>query len=199
MELEKKNVVEMIGLIKANYTYAYKDASSNSMQMMANLWFNSLYKYDKRVVDVAFQKALETCKMPPTLADIIENIRKIKVSTEPTEMELWEQLVTAVNKADDISYYFQFTMIESNGKTQGDNARDKFNQLWEGLPQVLKDYCGNKNGLLRLTETDMSYEKGRFLKILPQILQRQEIRQTINSEVLDSVKNGLLLENKPKE
>lgn len=184
MQITRKDIVSMVGLIKANYTYAYKDVDEDAMRMMIETWFVSLSRYDKQVVMIAFQKAIESCKMPPTLADILQHIKEIKTANEPTDTELWEQLATAIRKTSNYVYYFQFTMIEDNGKTQGDNARDKFNGLWDELPQILKDYCGNKNGLIGLTRSDLSFEKGRFLKILPTLKQRQEIKQTINPAIL---------------
>ena len=59
--------------------------------------------------------------------------------------------------------------------------------LWNSLPQILKDYCGDANGLLVLAKNDMSFEKGRFLKVLPTLKQRQEIKQTTHPEILKLV------------
>lgn len=187
MQITRKDIVSMIGIIKANYTYAYKDVDEDTMRMMIETWFVSLSRYDKQVISVAFQKAIEGCKMPPTLADILQHIKEIKVATEPTDTELWEQLVRAANKTSDCIYYFQFNLVEANGKTQGDNARDRFNKLWDELPQILKDYCGNKHGLIDLSNSDLSFEKGRFLKVLPTLKSRQEIKQTINPAILQLV------------
>ena len=89
-------------------------------------------------------KAIEVCKMPPTLADIIQHIKRIENANEPTDTELWQELVDCVDKANDCIYYFQFQMIEDNGKTQSENAKERFNKLWEEMPQILKDYCGKR-------------------------------------------------------
>ena len=193
MNIAKKNIVEMIGIIKANYSYAYKDVDSNSMSLLIETWFESLSKYDGRIVMVAFKKALETCKMPPTLADIIQNIKQIKVATEPTDTELWNELVKAVEVTNDCIYYFQFQMVEDNGKTQSENAKERFNKLWEEMPQILKDYCGNKSGLVDIAQTDLEFEKNRFLKQLPTLKQRQEIKATTNPEIL-KIASGIVKE-----
>ena len=193
MNIAKKNIVEMIGIIKANYSYAYKDVDSDSMSLLIETWFESLSKYDGRIVMVAFKKALETCKMPPTLADIIQNIKQIKVATEPTDTELWNELVKAVEVTNDCIYYFQFQMVEDNGKTQSENAKERFNKLWEEMPQILKDYCGNKSGLVDIAQTDLEFEKNRFLKQLPTLKQRQEIKATTNPEIL-KIASGIVKE-----
>lgn len=184
MKFSKKDTIQIIGLIKANYTYAYKDISDSSLDLLIETWYESLSCYDKELVNIAFKKAIETCKMPPTLADIIQNIKQMQIATEPTDTELWNKLVTAVTDAQDCIYHFRFYMIESNGKTQSENAKDKFDKIWEELPQVLKDYCGNKSGLYSLTQTDLDYEKNRFVKLMPSIKQRLETRITTNPDIL---------------
>lgn len=97
MELTKKDVFDMVGFIKANYSYAYKDVNDDLLKIMMRTWFNSLSKYSKEVVEVAFMKAIEVCKMPPTLADIIQNIKRIENANEPTDTELWQELVDCVD------------------------------------------------------------------------------------------------------
>ena len=192
MELTKKDVFDMVGFIKANYSYAYKDVNDDLLKIMMRTWFNSLSKYSKEVVEVAFMKAIEVCKMPPTLADIIQNIKRIENANEPTDTELWQELVDCVDKANDCIYYFQFQMIEDNGKTQSENAKERFNKLWEEMPQILKDYCGNKTGLFELTQVDLEFEKSRFLKQIQTLRQRQEIKQEINFDLLELEKEKQL-------
>ena len=192
MELTKKDVFDMVGFIKANYSYAYKDVNDDLLKIMMRTWFNSLSKYSKEVVEVAFMKAIEVCKMPPTLADIIQNIKRIENANEPTDTELWQELVDCVDKANDCIYYFQFQMVEDNGKTQSENAKDRFNKLWEEMPQILKDYCGNKTGLFELTQVDLEFEKSRFLKQIQTLRQRQEIKQEINFDLLELEKEKQL-------
>ena len=192
MELTKKDVFDMVGFIKANYNYAYKDVNDDLLKIMMRTWFNSLSKYSKEVVEVAFMKAIEVCKMPPTLADIIQNIKRIENANEPTDTELWQELVDCVDKANDCIYYFQFQMVEDNGKTQSENAKERFNKLWEEMPQILKDYCGNKTGLYELTQVDLEFEKSRFLKQIQTLRQRQEIKQEINFDLLELEKEKQL-------
>lgn len=192
MELTKKDVFDMVGFIKANYSYAYKDVNDDLLKIMMRTWFNSLSKYSKEVVEVAFMKAIEVCKMPPTLADIIQNIKRIENANEPTDTELWQELVDCVDKANDCIYYFQFQMVEDNGKTQSENAKERFNKLWEEMPQILKDYCGNKTGLFDLTQVDLEFEKSRFLKQIQTLRQRQEIKQEINFDLLELEKEKQL-------
>ena len=55
------------------------------------------------------------------------------------------------------------------------------------MPQILKDYCGNENGLIKLsslTSEELAFEKGRFIKMLPTLKTRIEVKQTIDAGVL---------------
>ncbi len=185
MQLTKKDVVSMIGIIKANYTYAYKDVAKDDMLMLIETWYTSLARYEKEVVSVAFQKAVESCSMPPTLADVLKNVKTIQAATEPTEAELWEQLSSTLRKVSGCVYKFQFNAIQANGLTQGENARNEVKAIWQGLPQILQEYCGNESGLINLSKVDdLSFEKGRFIKALPTLKTRIEIRQTVNPDIL---------------
>ena len=194
MQITRKDIVSMVGIIKANYTYAYKDVAKEDMLMLIETWYTSLARYEKEIISVAFQKAVESSKMPPTLADIIQNINTIKAATEPTDTEYWEQLSSILRKVNDCVYHFRFTMIEDNGRTQGDNARSEFKRIWQGLPQLLKEYCGNEGGLInlsKLTCDELSFEKGRFLKMLPTLKARVEIKQTMPPDLLKLASGSL--------
>lgn len=187
MELTRKDVAGMVGLIKANYTYAYKDVTKEDMLMLIESWFTSLSRYDKAVINIAFQRAIESCKMPPTLADILQQVETIKRATEPTEAELWDTLNSTLRKVSGCVYRFGFNAVESNGLTQGANARNECARIWESLPQILKDYCGSENGLINLSRLggdELSFEKGRFLKVLPTLKTRIEIKESINPNIL---------------
>lgn len=189
----KKDIIGMVGLIKANYNYAYKDVVMEDMEMLYEMWFRSLAKYDKKVVGAAFQRAMETCKMPPTLADIMQHLKTIKAATEPTDTELWEKLTAVLYEVDKCVYAFRYTAIDYNGLTQGQNARNRVSEIWDNLPPILKEYCGDKGGLINLSKLDMEelgFEKGRFLKLLPTLRNRMEIRQTINPDILQLVGGG---------
>lgn len=187
MQITKKDIVSMVGIIKANYTYAYKDTTEKEMLAMVETWYMSLARYERQIVSAAFQRAIESCKMPPSLADIMQHIKSIKAATEPTDTELWEQLVKVLYRVEDCVYRFRFNAIEENGLTQGDNARNEFKKIWEGLPQLLKDYCGDKSGLVslsKLTLEELTFEKGRFLKAITNLRTREEIKQTISPSIL---------------
>lgn len=170
-----KKIGEMIAAIKALYPYYAKDGD---ITITAKMWALTLNQYPDEVTEVAFLKCLQKCKMPPTPADVIEQIDLMKETTEQSDEELWSIYTNALRKTEQQVYYFRFTAVEANGKTQGDNARARVTGIWDSLPERLKQYIGSKGELIRMAQTytddELKYEKTRFLKTLPIIKKREE-------------------------
>lgn len=185
-----KKIGETIAVIKTIYPYYAKDTDSIPL---AKTWMMLMQNVSDEVMDIAVMKCLQTCKMPPTPADVLEQVKALAVANEPTDEEMWVQLTKAVRKTQDYMYRFNFNMIEENGKTQGENARDNFQALWDNLPQELKEYLGGKGELMRLArygEEEMMFEKKNFLKTMPTITKRQEYTEL--SLMLSGGGNALL-------
>lgn len=172
-----KKIGETIAVIKTIYPYYAKDTDSIPL---AKTWMMLMQNVSDEVMDIAVMKCLQTCKMPPTPADVLEQVKALSVANEPTDEEMWVTLTKAVRKAQDYIYNFRHTFVESNGKTQGENARDKFQDLWDNLPKEIKNYLGGKGELMRLARYDeeqMMFEKKNFLKTMPTITKRQEYEE----------------------
>lgn len=169
----QNKITELIAAIKTIYPYYAKEAD---VVTLVKTWSLLLKDYPDEVVDVALYKALQTCKMPPTPADILEHIHAMIKSTEPTDEELWEVLLDALRKGSDLLYAFNFTAVEPDGETQGDKARRRFQALWDGLPEKLKQYMGGKGEFIRMAQSreDRSFEKNRFMKTMPTLQKRNE-------------------------
>ena len=175
----------MIGAIKTIYSYYAKDTNA---KMLVKTWAILLKDYPDEAVEAAFYKCLQTCKMPPTPADVIEQLNAMLEANEPTDEELWTKYTKALKQTADKMYYFPFTFVESNGKTQGDNARIAVQNIWDNLPDKLKQYVGSKGELMRFaqshTDDELKFEKTRFLKAMPTIKKRQEYKALAVSEQL---------------
>jgi hypothetical protein len=191
----QKKIIEMIASVKAIYPYYAKDAD---IEMTVKTWKVLLKNIPDDVTEVAFYKALQTCKMPPTPADILEEVKGLINANEPTDEELWGVFLKVLPKVSELRYMFRFTAMQSNGKTQGDNARDKAEQIWQDLPEKLKQYVGSKGELMRLaeyTDDELKYEKNRFMKSMPVIQKRQEYAELVsgNDLMIDGAAIGGLL------
>lgn len=169
----QNKIIEMIAAIKTIYSYYAKDTD---VQMLVKTWGVLLKNYPDEAVEVAFYKCLQTCKMPPTPADVIERLDEMMKADEPTHEELWNTFTKTLRKTSSLVYRFDFTFVEANGKTQGQNARAEFNALWNALPDALKQYCGGSGELIRLSsasDEELKFERSRFFKTMPTIEKRK--------------------------
>ncbi len=174
----QNKITEIIAAIKTIYPYYAKDTD---VSILVQLWNRLLKEYPDELIDACFIKCLQTCKVPPTPADVIEQIKALVQSTEPSDEELWTVFTKALREADRQIYYFQFNYVMGNGKSQGDIAREKVQELWDSLPEKVRQYIGGKSEFIRMAreydDDDLKFEKNRFLKNMPIIQARQEDRK----------------------
>ena len=167
----QKKIIEMIGAVKTIYPYYAKETD---VQTLVKTWTLLLKDYPDKAVDVAFFKCLQTCKMPPTPADVIEQLNSMLEATEATDEELWNEYTKALNKVEKQLGYLQYPLF---GETP-DDAHKRIEAVWEGLPEKVQYFIGSKGELMRMarnyTADDLKYEKNRFLKTMPQMKKRAE-------------------------
>lgn len=177
----EEKVVEVLLTIKAVYPYYAKDAN---LTVLKNVWKKALQRYDDEMVEYAFGMCIESCKVPPTPADIIDRINGAKKMLEPSNEQLWGIYYDALERTLDLMAQFSYTFVESDGISQGQKARNKVDKLFEGLPEKIKDYLGSKGELMRIARSintqDASFEKSRFLKAIPIVDKRQETQNLLS-------------------
>ena len=188
----KNTIVKMIMAMKTVFPY-YAKESENAV--LVETWEMLLSKYPDELVQMAFMKSLETCTQPPTPAHIISIIKDAEKSNDLTDEELWDVLCDTLRKVRRQVYMFQFTAIEANGKTQGQNARLRIEEIWNKLHPKLKQFTATESGLIRLSELnddDLKYEKNRFLKTIPVIEKRMEMAHELemNPQVMRIVRSS---------
>lgn len=170
----QNKITELIASIKTIYPYYAKDTDVTAL---VRTWALLLKDYPDQAVEVAFYKCLQTCKHPPTPADVIEHLRAMIDSTEPTDAELWDIAAATLREMDKQKYYFRFNYVDASGMSQGERAMQTVDRLWDGLPQRVKRYFGSKNEMLRIsgyTADELKFEKTRFFKVMPTIKKREE-------------------------
>lgn len=169
----QNKIIEIIAGIKTLYPYYAKDTNK---QVLVKMWNALLQDYADDLVDKALYKCLQVCKMPPTPADIIEQIERMNKAVQISEYELWDIFRKALKETEKQMYYFQFTYVDESGLSQGQRARNKVDKIWNDLPEELKTYIASKGEMMRLarngSDEDLKFEKQRFLKTLPTLTQR---------------------------
>lgn len=188
----KNKIIQLIGSIKTVYPYYAKETD---LELLVKTWCIVLNDYEDKAVDVALLKCLQTCKMPPTPADIIEQLNAMQEANKATDEELWDCFVKALWQVERQMHRFGYTFIEECGLSQGDIAKRKVQEIWDNLPEEIKSYVGSKGELMRVardyTDEDLKFERNRFFKTMPTVKKRQEYSQ-LNLLLGDSEK--LMLE-----
>ena len=194
MELSKQDVVSLIGVIKTTYINCYKDVDRADLDLMAKTWYDILKEYSKELVGVAFKKCLQVCKFAPTLADIIEQIKLIENAGEPTENEYWAEIEQAVVKAQRVFYFGSRPYFTNEGIVK---PLEKIQELFNGLSPIVREYLGSWQTLKSLSEYDtLEFEKNRFLKLVPNLKVRCEIKQTVDPNIIRLENVKLKIDNK---
>jgi hypothetical protein len=179
----QNKIIEMIGAIKTLYSYYAKDTD---VKLLVKTWAALLESYPDEVVEVAFFKCLQTCKVPPTPADVIEQINALAKVNEPSDEELWAIYHKALMNTLRLMSQFDYTYIDATGISQGEQARRKVSEIYDGLPDKIKIYLASKSELMRnaqnLNYEDAAWEKQRFMKSMPIVAKRQEYSNFLKIE-----------------
>lgn len=164
----KNKIIEMIASIKTIYPYYAKESD---VEMLVNTWTVLLKAYDDNIVESSFFKCLQTCKMPPTPADVIEKIDALMSVNESSDEELWSEYTEALKKTASEYYYISYPKF-------GQDHRENIQKLWEGLSEKIRLFLGSKSELIRMainhTDDELKFEKTRFLKAMPTLKTKQE-------------------------
>lgn len=172
----QKKIIEMIGSVKTIYPYYAKDTD---VEVLVRTWTLLLKDYPDKAVDVAFFKCLQTCKMPPTPADVIEQLNSLIEATEATDEELWSEYTVALRKVEKQLGYLQYPLF---GETR-DDTHKRIEAVWEGLPERLRCYIGSKGELMRMardySNEDLKFERNRFFKSMPAMKKREEAAKIV--------------------
>ena len=192
--MNKQDIIKMLTVIESLYGGKSTSELKQHIQLQANIWLEILGGYDKDLAMKAFYDVCKTEKYRITPAHIVEQIEKIENAFRKSEQEIWVEFKRALAKVDGLAYRLKFNAVEDNGKTQGENAREEIQKIYDNLPPELKRYCGSVNGLIGLSQIGDSdlelYEKGRFMKSIERI--RESVKIQIENPQFAELAQGTL-------
>lgn len=174
-----QDINKYITTIRINFENSYKTQTDEEREILIKSWFAILKDYPKEIVDKAVINAIKNAEFAPRIGTIVKEIEKMRTAYEKSDEELWAELTGVLRKVSDNTYAYRYTFVEANGKTQGENAFQRNKDIFERLSPELKAYCQNLSGLTVIaeyTDEQLSYEKGRFLRIMPTIKERAKTR-----------------------
>ena len=99
--MTKKDIAMTIDLLITAYDEkAYPVDSQEKMEKMINLWTVMFEDDSPLEVLKAVKNCIATCHFPPRIVDIKQRISKAKLKGQMTEMEAWNEVRKAIDKAD---------------------------------------------------------------------------------------------------
>lgn len=165
--MQKETVVRIITEIKANFRYTYRDMSKDEMRLMVERWYDCLKPFSDNDVESAFRVALCKSSVPPTIADIIGIISRQERLKQPSDTELWAQLMKAVKKTRYTIYVPGSIDAYPAYRWKPKEVRD----IYAGLDELIRAYI-DFDGFCEYggwDDTQLQIERSRFLKALPEI------------------------------
>lgn len=176
----KAKVTQMLAGVRTLYPQFY-DKGTDVGTLVA-MWTKLLSDYSDEEAATGLYEAMRVCKYPPTPAEVIEQIERLRAALQPTEAEMVEMLSRALDEV-----YRQTAFIGSNydvggGVTLSQLAQSNISRVYCGLPQEIRDYVGSEAALVTKAERtrsdkELAFEENRFRKALPTLRQQMRYKQ----------------------
>lgn len=181
MQLTKSEIVKIITAIKIQCPETLPYRNESEFDLLVDMWHEILREYPAEIVWVAVRNALKNTvyQKQNWIGAINQEIEKMQVAYEKDENELWAELTMVMREVSDCAYRLRFNFVERNGKTQGENASIRLKEIFNNLSPELKNYVRNTGTLIEisnLTDEQLQYERGRFMRTIPQIKQRAKTK-----------------------
>ena len=200
--IDKGEIVKIITAIKIQCPEGLQAKTQEELSLLVNLWYESLKEYPKEVVWTGVRNALKNTvyQKQNWLGAICVEIKKIADSFDRNGVELWEELRRVLFRISDDVFlaYSNATFVEENGKQQRHNAYDRIVEVYNAMEELLKKYVctvGRLIQLSRMEERDLEIERARFLKAIPEMIEKDKVQKSLPKNILQMAsKNSLRLE-----
>lgn len=173
--MNKSDIATIIGILKTAYPQYYKDR--NSIIDTTNLWYEMFENDDINLLKIAVKSYISnsTTGFPPTIGEIKNEIYKLSFGEEKQDIELWNELKSAIRNG----IYYSAEIFPTLSKEL---------QLYLKNPMQLKELA-----MSNAEEID-TVQKGIFLKQMPIIKQREKEKAMMlpeRREMLEKLANKL--------
>lgn len=181
--LKKINIVEYIAWINLQFPNTYQFLSDKEREMFVDLWYEGLKEYPKEVCDAAVKQTILNAEFAPKIATVRKHVQALFETQDDGDGELWNKLLEGLESIrHSVPYttekYNQF-VDESTGMTAACKAMKKIAGAYDALNSKTREYLGGVRAFMdlsQLSDEELTYEKGRFLKALPTVAQRIKLK-----------------------
>ena len=75
--MNRKEAAQILAILKAGYPNSYRNITAEDAQGIVSLWSMQFAECSADIVYMALNKAISTCKYPPTIAEVKEKISSV--------------------------------------------------------------------------------------------------------------------------
>lgn len=200
-KLNETDVIKIITLIRLNFENAYK-LPEKEMQLLISSWYSILKPYPKELVNEAAKRVLSHAEFAPRIGNIVGELEKMQQAFMRSDGELWAELNGVLYEANRCAHSLHLTYKPDGEHTQGEMAAARLKEIFEGLSEEIREYLGNTHQLAVFSDYDaeqLSFERGRFLKLLPMLRSRVQMRKTLSGSALALLYPGMAQLSLPDE
>lgn len=87
--MNKREVNQLLALMKANYSYAFKSMSDEEKYMILNTWTFALQDIDSNVVMLAAMQLISASKWMPTVAELRAKCRQLGLEAADARLNIF--------------------------------------------------------------------------------------------------------------
>lgn len=185
--LGKADIQEALEIIRLQYTNAYPIDEPRKEKILIDLWYNIFQEYPYEIFIQAVRESIKTSEFAPKPATIIKEIEKMQSTNDKDGAQLWEELTDTFYQVRLYASMLMNTFMDDDGVRQCDKASAKLKEIYNELDEATKQYVRSTSMLIQLARSDseqLSIEKGRFLRELPQIRERLKIRKEMPQDIM---------------
>lgn len=189
MEICKTDIIKFLTKIRVNFENAYKCNTKEENILLVESWYDILHKYPKEICEKAVNEALEhaTQGKAPRIGDIVGYIKKMQSAYEKDDNDLWAEFTDTFWEVRRCAGMLRYNYIDgTDGLSQGERAHKRLAEIYNALDPALKDYCRNTGALIELaqySDEQLTYERGRFMRIMPTVRERVKTRQEMPDNI----------------
>lgn len=153
--MQRQDIVKILSILKTAYPRFYANMSREDANETIDLWLEMFQDTSYQILAMAVKNLINSFQYPPTIADVKNEVYKLCVQEEKTDVELWNELRSAIR----------------NGIY---NSAEIFPTLSEELQIYLKNPAQLKELAMSSIDEIDTVQKGMFLKQMPIIKQREK-------------------------
>lgn len=204
MVTSKSTITQILELIRTAYDNAFAGKSEADMYNLVELWYDCLKEYPQEVVLQATKNVIKRSEFIPRIATVNNEAENLMQTYTANDSELWNELRAAVERVrGELPYMggaYDTVVHDDTGLTTAGEVRKLIHTVYVGLNDKIKEYCGNERGFIdiaRLDDEGLQFEKARFMKQLPILMERVKTKQSISPQLANLIK-GISDSNKQR-